>query len=58
LIGLFAPCDLLIENISLISMFLTDFNFPKLQKASFNCLMLMEYDGLKVKIKKTQFKNF
>jgi len=42
-------------------MFLTDFNFPKLQKASFNCLMLMEYDGIKVKLNKNlmnQIKNY
>ncbi len=44
---LFAPHELLLENLSLITMFITDFNFPRLQKASFNCLMMMEYDGIK-----------
>jgi hypothetical protein len=29
-------------------MFLTDFNFPKLQKSAFYCLMLMENEGIKV----------
>jgi HEAT repeat protein len=44
---LFAPHELLFENIPLIGMFITDFNFPRLQKASFNCLMCMEYEGIK-----------
>lgn len=48
ILSLFAPCDVLSENISLICMFLTDFNFPRLQKAAFNCLMSMEYEGIKV----------
>lgn len=29
-------------------MFLTDFNYPKLQKAAFYCLMRMDYEGIKV----------
>ncbi len=45
--SLFAPCDILLQNISLFCMFLTDFNFPRLQKAAFNLLMSMEYDGIK-----------
>jgi hypothetical protein len=45
---LFAPCDLLIDNIGLICMFITDFNFPRLQKATFNLLMKLEYEGIKV----------
>ena len=36
---LYGPIDILIENIGLICMFITDFNFPKLQKATFYCLM-------------------
>lgn len=48
--SLFAPHELLLENISLICMFLTDFNFPRLQKAAFNCLMCMEYEGIKTLI--------
>jgi hypothetical protein len=45
--SIFAPHELLLDNISLICMFLTDFNFPGLQKAAFNCLMSMEYEGIK-----------
>jgi hypothetical protein len=48
--SLYAPHELLLENISLICMFLTDFNFPRLQKAAFNCLMCMEYEGIKTLI--------
>ncbi len=47
---LYGPIDILIENIGLICMFITDFNFPKLQKATFNCLMNMEYDGIRTLI--------
>ena len=45
--SLYGYCDILIENIGLICMFITDFNFPKLQKATFNCLMNLEYDGIR-----------
>ena len=44
--SLYGPIDILLENIGLICMFITDFNFPLLQKATFNCLMCMEYEGL------------
>ena len=40
--SLYGYCDILIENIGLICMFITDFNFPKLQKATFYCLMNMK----------------
>ena len=45
--SLFPKHELLLENINLICMFLTDFNFPLLQKASFNCLMSMQYNGIR-----------
>ena len=45
--SLYGPTDILIENLSLICMFITDFNFPRLQKATFNCLMCMEYEGIR-----------
>lgn len=45
--ALFAPHELLLENLGLICMFITDFNFPTLQKSAFNCLMCMEYEGIK-----------
>ena len=48
--SLYGPIDILIENIGLICMFITDFNFPKLQKATFYCLMNMEYEGIKTLI--------
>ena len=44
--SLYGPIDILLENIGLICMFITDFNFPLLQKATFNCLMCMEYEGI------------
>jgi hypothetical protein len=47
IVSLFGPHELVLENISLICMFLTDFNFPLLQKAAFNALMCMEYEGIK-----------
>ena len=45
--SMYGPIDILIENIGLICMFITDFNFPLLQKATFNCLMCMEYEGIR-----------
>ena len=47
---LFGPHELLIENFGVICMFLTDFNFPKLQLASFHCLMCTEFNGLSILI--------
>ncbi len=47
---LFGPHELLIENFGVICMFLTDFNFPKLQLASFHCLMCTEYNGISILI--------
>ena len=47
---LFGPHDILIENFGVICMFLTDFNFPKLQLASFHCLMSTEYNGISILI--------
>ena len=40
--SLYGPIDILIENIGLICMFITDFNFPKLLEATFYCLMNMK----------------
>ena len=48
--SLFGPHELLIENFGVICMFLTDFNFPKLQLASFHCLMCTEYNGISILI--------
>ena len=48
--SLFGPNELLIENFGIICMFLTDFNFPKLQLASFHCLMCTEYNGISILI--------
>ena len=48
--SLFGPHELLIENLGVICMFLTDFNFPKLQLASFHCLMCTEYNGISILI--------
>ena len=48
--SLYGPIEILINNISLICMFITDFNFPKLQKATFNCLMNFGYEGIKTLI--------
>lgn len=48
--SLFGPNEILIENFGVICMFLTDFNFPKLQLASFHCLMCTEYNGLSILI--------
>ena len=47
---LFGPHEILIENFGVICMFLTDFNFPKLQLASFHCLMCTEYNGISILI--------
>ena len=48
--SLFGPHETLIENFGVICMFLTDFNFPKLQLASFHCLMCTEYNGISILI--------
>ena len=48
--SLYGPIEILINNISLICMFITDFNCPKLQKATFNCLMNFGYEGIKTLI--------
>ena len=48
--SLYGPIEILINNIGLICMFITDFNFPKLQKATFNCLMNFGYEGIKTLI--------
>ena len=48
--SLFGPHEILIENFGVICMFLTDFNFPKLQLASFQCLMCTEYHGISILI--------
>ena len=47
---LFGPHEILFENFGVICMFLTDFNFPKLQLASFHCLMCTEYNGISILI--------
>jgi hypothetical protein len=48
ILSIYAPNELLLQNMNLICMFLTDFNYPKLQKAAFHCIMCMEYEGIKV----------
>ena len=48
--SLFGQNDILIDNLGIICMFLTDFNFPKLQRASFNCLMSIGFIGIKTLI--------
>ena len=47
---LFGPHEILLENFGVICMFLTDFNFPKLQLASFHCLMCTELNGISILI--------
>ena len=47
---LFGPHEILLENFGIICMFLTDFNFPKLQLASFHCLMCTEFNGISILI--------
>ena len=47
---LFGPHEILLENFGVICMFLTDFNFPKLQLASFHCLMCTEFNGISILI--------
>ena len=47
---LFGPHEILLENFGVICMFLTDFNFPKLQLTSFHCLMCTEYNGISILI--------
>ena len=47
---LFGPHQILLENLGVICMFLTDFNFPKLQLASFHCLMCTEVKGISILI--------
>ena len=44
--SLFEDNPTLIENIGLICMFITDFNFPKLQRATFICLMSLGNEGI------------
>ena len=51
--ALYGSNKIIVDNIQLISMFLTDFNFPKLQKSAFNLMMQMDFEGIKV-IKKIQ----
>lgn len=46
LISLFGPNAKACKQIALICIFLTDSNFPYLQKASFNCLMSLGKEGL------------
>lgn len=48
--SLFEDHSLLIENIGLICMFITDFNFPKLQRATFVCLMSIGNEGIRTLI--------
>lgn len=48
--SMYGPIDILIENLGLICMFITDFNFPLLQKATFNCLMCMDEEGIRTLI--------
>lgn len=48
--SLLSPSKLVLENIGLISMFLTDFNYPLLQKSSFGCLMSLGQEGIKMLI--------
>lgn len=50
ILSLFAPHELILNNLNLICMFITDFNYPRLQKTAFNCIMCLEYDGIKVNI--------
>ena len=46
--SLYGPTyELLLNNTGLISMFITDFNYPYLQRAAFICLMTLEKEGLK-----------
>ena len=45
--SLYSKHEILLGNVNLICMFLTDFNFPLLQKSAFNCLISMEYVGIK-----------
>ena len=47
---LFGPHEILFQNYGVICMFLTDFNFPKLQLASFHCLMCTEFNGISILI--------
>ena len=47
---LFGPNEILLENFGVICMFLTDFNFPKLQLTSFHCLMCTEFNGISILI--------
>ena len=47
---LFGPNEILFQNYGVICMFLTDFNFPKLQLASFHCLMSTGTNGISILI--------
>jgi HEAT repeat protein len=48
--SLFGPHEIILGNFGVICMFLTDFNFPKLQLASFHCLMCTEFNGINILI--------
>ena len=47
---LFGPHEILFQNYGVICMFLTDFNFPKLQLAAFHCLMNTGTNGISILI--------
>ncbi len=48
--SLFGPHEIILGNFGVVCMFLTDFNFPKLQLASFHCLMCTEFNGINILI--------
>jgi len=54
---LFSHSKILIENINLIQFFMSDFDFPRLQKAAFYCLMNMGYEGIKSLVELATQKN-
>ena len=45
--SLYGPIEHILNKIELITTFINDFRYPKLQKASFNCLLNLEYQGIK-----------
>jgi HEAT repeat protein len=45
--SLYGPIDHIVNKIDLITSFITDFHYPKLQRASFHCLLNLEYQGIK-----------
>ena len=45
--SLYGPIDHIVNKIELITSFITDFHYPKLQRATFNCLLNLEYQGIK-----------